>query len=243
MDLSRFKKPLIQGGLVLLFFVLLALWTNWFFSLIVIGLMLVHEYGHIWAFKRNGILIRGMYFIPFLGAFIIPSGGIKSRKEEAFISVMGPAFGFALGITLCTAYLVTGNPTIAAIALINGIFNLFNMIPVTPLDGGRVAKSIVLSAFPRYGMAIMIFGLATALGAAILTGKFFLGIAVAFLGMIDILNERQLKAEGMILPAMPTRKILLWTALYLLLSFGLYVMTDALLNVPHLNAALLALIS
>lgn len=82
MDLRRFKKPLIQGALVLLFFVLLALWANWFFSLVVIGLMLAHEYGHIWAFKRNGIQIRGMYFVPFLGAIIIPSGSIKSRKEE-----------------------------------------------------------------------------------------------------------------------------------------------------------------
>lgn len=242
MDLSRWKKPLIQAGLVLLFFALLALWTNWFFSLALIALMLVHESGHIWAFKRSGIQIRGMYFVPFLGAIIIPSGAIKSRKEEAFISIMGPAFGFALGMALFTAYLVTRNPAIAAIAFINGIINLFNMIPVTPLDGGRVAKSVLLSAFPKYGMAFLVLGLAAAVGGAILTGRFFLGIAVACLGMMDVINERRLKDMGAELPRMPKRKILVWTAIYLLLSSALYVMVGALLNAPSLQSALMALV-
>lgn len=247
MDLStkvlrRAKKPFIQIGLILLFFVLLALWTSWLFSGALIGLMLVHEYGHIWAFKKRGVRIKGMYFIPFLGAIIIPDGPIESRKDEAFVSLMGPTFGFVLGIVLWTVFLLTENPTLAAIAFINGLINLFNMVPVSPLDGGRAAKSIAFSISPILGYIFLVVGLLSAVLLTVLTNLFILGAFIFFLGLLDLIYERRQRQEGIILPKMRPKEIVLWSIFYVLLSAGLFMLISAALAVPNLNMAFLQLV-
>ena len=52
---------------------------NWKFALMLIGSLFVHEYGHVWAMKREGMAVKGMYFIPFLGAAAVGAGQFPSR--------------------------------------------------------------------------------------------------------------------------------------------------------------------
>lgn len=233
MNLRRHKKLLIQVGLFFAFFVLMALWTSWLFSFVLIICVMVHELGHIWAMRRSGISIQGMYFIPFLGAIIIPSGEIKSRKEEAFIGIMGPVWGFLLNLVFLAVLMVTRNPIFAAIAFINGLINLFNMIPVAPMDGGRVARSIVCSISPKFGLIFMFCGLALVMFLAFIFKLFFIGVFITFVGALEIINERRMRKMGLILPKMNKKEILLWAVFYILLTLGLTLMVLLALGFPH----------
>ncbi|MBI3336508.1 hypothetical protein HYZ98_02995 [Candidatus Peregrinibacteria bacterium] len=144
-------------GLAVFSFVVYALFFSWQFAIILIGSLLFHEYGHVWAMQRCGVKVKGIYLIPFVGGAAVGSDEMPSRKADVFISLMGPVFGLALAIVTVIAYALTGWMLLAAATLFMVMVNLFNLVPVYPLDGGRVLKSVAYSVPRRVG--VVIFGL------------------------------------------------------------------------------------
>jgi Zn-dependent protease len=81
-------------------------------------------------------------FIPFMGAFIALKNAPKDAWMEACVGIGGPALG-TLGAFACASlYWVNGNELFLAIAYSGCFLNLFNLIPISPLDGGRIAAAI-----------------------------------------------------------------------------------------------------
>jgi Zn-dependent protease len=108
----------------------------------VVLLIFVHECGHLLAAKRLGLRVSAPVFIPFMGAFIALKGAPKNAWIEAQVGIGGPMLG-AVGAGLCElVHLATGNPLFGAIANTTFFLNLFNLMPVGFLDGGRVATAL-----------------------------------------------------------------------------------------------------
>jgi Zn-dependent protease len=115
---------------------------SWGFAAGFVILILVHELGHVIANRYYGIHASPPIFIPFLGAVINLRQPPTNAREEAVIGIAGPIAG-TLGALACYAYwLRTGNALAYDLAHIAFFLNLFNLLPVPPLDGGRVAAAI-----------------------------------------------------------------------------------------------------
>ncbi len=165
-----------------------ALLLSWQFALLLMVSLFFHETGHIWAMRRCGLKTKGIYFIPFLGAAAVTEDRFPSRKAEAFIALMGPIWGWLLALAVYGAYLATGNPLWAALAGWMAMLNLFNLLPINPLDGGRLMKSVAYSISSKLGLFFLVIGL---VGAFKLCLAFNLGLLVILLpiGALELLEE------------------------------------------------------
>ena len=105
-------------------------------------LILIHELGHSLAMRYFGLSASPPIFIPFLGAVINLRQMPRNALEEAIVGIGGPVTGtLAAGITYLL-YLQTGSELLLRLAEFGFLLNLFNMIPVPPLDGGRVTAAV-----------------------------------------------------------------------------------------------------
>jgi len=138
---------------------------SWQFAVILTISLVIHEYGHVWAMRAVGIPTRGFYLIPFVGGAAVPERAFASRLEETFVALAGPAFGLAQAVLIYALYVVYQYPLLGAVAAWIAVLNLFNMIPITPLDGGRIVKSATMSFGSGIGMAVLTAG---TFGAAVL---------------------------------------------------------------------------
>jgi Zn-dependent protease len=133
-----------------------ALFWGWWFGLGFAVLLLVHELGHVIWLKREGIKASLPVFIPFMGAVVAMREMPRNAYVEAKVGLAGPVLGSAGAlVTLLWAEQVNSN-LLRALAYLGFLLNLFNLIPVVPLDGGR-AVSALHPAFWFAGLFAMAF--------------------------------------------------------------------------------------
>jgi Zn-dependent protease len=132
---------------------------SWQFAVVIVGSILFHEYGHLWAMKKRGLKTKGIYLIPFFGGAAVAEESFKTRNNEAFIGLFGPIFGLGLAVVVLIGYYFTRNSFMAAIAGWMGLINIFNLLPVNPLDGGRIIKSVTFSISNKLGLIFLTIGL------------------------------------------------------------------------------------
>ncbi|OGV63505.1 MAG: hypothetical protein A3K19_31555 [Lentisphaerae bacterium RIFOXYB12_FULL_65_16] len=130
------------GGTMLLSIWFYAMNWGWVFAVGFVLLMLVHECGHLLAAKQAGLKVGAPMFIPFMGAFIALKDVPPNAWTEARVGVGGPLIG-TLGAAACEGiFLATGYPLFRALAYTGFMLNLFNLIPLAPLDGGRIVTAV-----------------------------------------------------------------------------------------------------
>jgi Zn-dependent protease len=105
-------------------------------------LILIHELGHVIAMKYFGLSASPPFFIPFLGAVINLRQPPRNALEESIVGIGGPVLGTVGAIVTYLIYLQTGSELMLRIAGFGFFLNLFNMLPVPPLDGGRVTAAV-----------------------------------------------------------------------------------------------------
>jgi Zn-dependent protease len=116
---------------------------------ILLGVLLLHEGGHIVAMKLCGYRHHYLLFLPFLGAVAAAQKDNATMVDKTIVSLAGPLPGLILGIVLAIATDSTTNPE----WLNNTIWilislNVFNLLPIYPLDGGQIADLLVFSRHP-----------------------------------------------------------------------------------------------
>jgi Zn-dependent protease len=105
-------------------------------------LLLVHEMGHVIQLRREGIKASAPMFIPFLGAVISARSLGDNAVAEARVGLAGPILG-SIGAAACILiWRATGNDIWRALAFTGFFLNLFNLLPVVPLDGGRAMAAM-----------------------------------------------------------------------------------------------------
>jgi len=120
-------------------------WSLWgwkFAGGLVLGIY-IHEMGHVYALRRLGIKASAPMFIPGLGAVVRLKEYPADAREDARIGLAGPIWGLAASFAFYAIYLATSAPIWAAISYINAWINMFNLIPIAPLDGGRGFRALV----------------------------------------------------------------------------------------------------
>lgn len=161
---------------------------TWQFAATLMAALFVHESGHIWAMRKCGMRVKGMYFIPFVGAAAVTDESFKSRWSESFVALAGPVWGAALAAGCAVAYGMTNNPFWAAIAGWMAMVNLFNLLPVNPLDGGRVFKSVAFSVGTKWGKAFIVIGTLLAAYVAMKLNSFIFAF-LAVVGLLEIVLD------------------------------------------------------
>jgi Zn-dependent protease len=117
------------------------LW-GWQFAAIFVGLIFVHELGHAIALRHEGIPTSPILFVPFLGAVIGMRGLPRDAWVEAKVGLAGPVLGSAGAAVVLALAHATGSQLLEAAAFTGFFLNLFNLLPVVPLDGGRAAAAL-----------------------------------------------------------------------------------------------------
>jgi Zn-dependent protease len=119
-----------------------ALIWGWKFGAVFVALLFIHEIGHVIQLRREGVKASAPMFIPFLGAFVAMKELPKDAGAEARVGLAGPVLGTIGCLIPLAMWLVTGADFWQAATFIGFFLNLFNLLPVLPLDGGRAMAAL-----------------------------------------------------------------------------------------------------
>lgn len=169
------------------------------FALALIACLVFHEYGHIRAMKYFGMKTKGIYLIPFMGGLALSDEKINTRWQDVVISIMGPTFGLLMSIGSLIAYHTTGNVFFAGLAAFNALLNLFNLLPILPLDGGHILKSISFSMNSFMGLIVCVAGAALGVYISYTLGLALLGFLL-LIGSLEITFEWRTRRQSHLLP-------------------------------------------
>lgn len=114
-------------------------WTawGWRFALGLVVSIYIHEMGHVAALRRFGIRATAPMFIPGLGAYIRLNEHPATAREDARVGLAGPWWGLGAAAVALGIYFATGSKIWGAIGHTGAWINLFNLLPIWQLDGGR----------------------------------------------------------------------------------------------------------
>jgi Zn-dependent protease len=135
-------KLLTTSGTALVSVAAYSLFWGWTFAGGFVVLLFVHEMGHVLALRREGIKASAPMFIPFLGAMISAKSLGENALAEARVGLAGPILGSLGAAAVAVAGALTGSSLLLALAYVGFLINLFNLLPVVPLDGGRAMAAM-----------------------------------------------------------------------------------------------------
>jgi Zn-dependent protease len=216
---AKFGKLLTTGGTMLISLVVYAFIFGWKYAAGFITLLFVHEMGHYMAAKQRGLDVGAPTFIPFIGAWVALKNLPHDAETEAYVGLGGPLLGTVGAIAAFFWARESNTPWMLAVAYSGFFLNLFNLIPMSPFDGGRITA--VLS--PRIwllGVPIM--------GALFLWRPSPMLILMAFLAAPQLMKAwkyRKDSAEAQTYYNVPLAKKWEYGLIYLGLAAFLAVMT------------------
>lgn len=139
----KFGVPLFKMGgsmIIALFFYSLA--YGWRFAVGFILLIFIHEMGHLLAARMVGLKVGLPVFIPFMGAVIALKEAPRNAWIESIVGIGGPLLGSLGAVLTASCYYLNGNPIFLVLGYTGFFLNLFNLVPIVPLDGGRIVAAI-----------------------------------------------------------------------------------------------------
>lgn len=122
-------------------------WHSNIRALVIISTVIfIHELGHLLAMKLFNYSNLGIFFIPLFGGAAKGTKTNVSQKQEAIVLLAGPLPGILIGTVLFLVYKdAPYNPWMHGFSIGFIFINLLNLLPVYPLDGGRLLQVIFLS--------------------------------------------------------------------------------------------------
>jgi len=187
-------KPLLSISLVVsvVLFIEFGRLVPWISEIlwILVPVLLIHELGHFIAMRLLGYRDVGMLFIPLLGAAVRGRHFNEPGWKAAVVALAGPLPGLALGIGgIASCLFVSGPPPRWLLEALGYLFllNALQLVPIMPLDGGRVVRAVVARRLPWLDFWFLLLGSATLLAGALLMPwrpdwiLLVLGVAMALL--------------------------------------------------------------
>ena len=189
------------------------------FALALTATLVFHEYGHLRAMKRFGIKTKGMYLIPFVGGIAVGENA-RTHWQDVYIAMMGPIFGLFMTAAFYLAYLLTSNHLAGLVASVSALVNVFNLLPIHPLDGGRVVRALVFSGRSRFAFGALIVGSAACFALSVTLGLALLSFFIV-IGAIDLMfGWRQIESDE---KARLDRYGILFSLAWYLLTIALFI--------------------
>lgn len=140
------------------FVVTIAAYATQFPLAIVLGFViitLIHEVGHAIAIRKKGLRAGFMVFIPFVGGAVTLKDQPHSAYDDALIGLAGPFAGTLASLVCLQIYKWTADPLWLLIAFLGFGLNLFNLLPIGMLDGGRISAAVTKWMWVFGGAAII----------------------------------------------------------------------------------------
>jgi Zn-dependent protease len=134
----KWGKLAASGGSMLLSLVVYATIWGWRYAAGFIALLFAHEMGHYIAARQRGLNVGAPAFIPFVGAWIALEDQPVDVETEAYVAIAGPVVGTIAALAVYLWARSEDSGLLLAIAYSGLFLNLFNLLPISPLDGGRV---------------------------------------------------------------------------------------------------------
>lgn len=136
---SKFGAPVISmlvtvGAYALVFPV--------YFAIGLVIMILIHEMGHVIAAKKKGLPVSAPFFIPFLGALISMKRHPRDAVTEAYIAFGGPILGTLGAVLAYVLGVAMDSDLLLVVAYVGFFLNLINLLPIHPLDGGRISTAV-----------------------------------------------------------------------------------------------------
>ena len=227
----KFGGVLLKGKFLLSMFVSAAFYVwygGWWFGIGLIVLLFVHEMGHVLEAKRQGLPVSAPLFIPFLGAMITMKQMPQDAWNEAKVAIAGPLVGSAGAGAIWIAGEVNNSNHLRALAFLGFLINLFNLLPIVPLDGGRIVGAL--------HPALWLVGFLALLGLVFLRPNPILIIILLFSGMElwqrwRLRNHPEMQSYYRVEPRRRVTMAVLYFGLAILLVLGM--------NATHVDEDLL----
>lgn len=202
------QRKLSVFGLSLLAFILIG-WLvirtsesiSWLNLLGLVGVLFIHELGHYIGMKIAGYRNVQMFFIPLFGAAVSGNNPDVTTFDQTFMVLLGPLPGLIIGICLEIASLITNQPAFHSAARLFVLLNGLNLLPLYPLDGGRIFDLVITNRFPKFKVLfqLAVMGLLSyfdiALNQHIISTGFLLGYCLPNLRRSYIIDKTALALQ------------------------------------------------
>ncbi|MDE1151076.1 MAG: site-2 protease family protein [Micavibrio sp.] len=168
---------------------LFAWWLDWKSAAAVIIVLLVHECGHALAMRIFGYRDMNMFFIPMMGAVV--TGNVKNIPvwKQAIVLLAGPVPGLLFGIAIAlNIHAFEPSSFLLTLGINAGILNLFNLLPLSFLDGGKLVEITLLSSWPYALFAFALLSSMAIIGIIV----YFKSYNMLFIAFIFLMASRLL---------------------------------------------------
>jgi Zn-dependent protease len=128
---------------------------GWRYAAGFVALLLIHELGHYAAARRKGLAVGAPIFIPFVGAYIALKQQPHNVETEAYVAMAGPLLGTFGAFAIYALARYQESDLLLAVSYAGFLLNLFNLLPISPLDGGRIT-AIVCPRGWLFGVPLML---------------------------------------------------------------------------------------
>lgn len=139
---AKYGKVLLTSGTMLLSVFTYSFIYGWPYAVGFVLLIFAHEMGHFLAARQRGLDVGAPTFIPFVGAWIQLKEQPMDVETEAYVAMAGPVLGTVAAMGCYYAADSFDSRLLLALAYAGLMLNLFNLIPLSPLDGGRITSII-----------------------------------------------------------------------------------------------------
>lgn len=117
------------------------LW-GWQFAAGFVLCIYVHEIGHVVALRQFGIAATAPMFIPGFGALVRLKQYPSTPREDARVGIAGPVWGAFASAAAMAIGIAMDSAMMEAIGATSAMINLFNLVPIGSLDGGRAYRGM-----------------------------------------------------------------------------------------------------
>lgn len=150
---NAISKILLLLVSLVIFYLAFGLIFSWVLVAMLAVALFMHEYGHYLAMRYCGYRNTQIFFLPLLGAVTTGQKINPTLGQELLVYLAGPLPGILLGLGLLASPWVDTWPWIREFAIVCFILNFINLLPLIPLDGGRVVEKLLFARFAgaRFG--------------------------------------------------------------------------------------------
>jgi Zn-dependent protease len=154
------------------------------------GVVVVHELGHLAAMRVFGYGNLRMFLIPLFG------GAASGRKagapgwQRAIVALAGPLPGLLIGYALLVAYLYADAPPVATAGVLFLGLNALNLLPLFPLDGGRFMNDVLFARHRHVETGFKAMAALGLIGLGVLAKDGIVGAFGGFMLVAAILSAR-----------------------------------------------------
>jgi len=185
---TNINKSLLSLGLFIMLFYFLIDDIQVLFLVVLI--LFIHEMGHFIAMKVFGYNGVNMFFIPLMGAMVTGQKDRISQLQRAIIVLAGPVPGVLIGCGIIAYAQTIGHAGAAIAGFMFLLINVLNLLPLDPLDGGKLIETLFFSSNEKIKQVFLIASVVF----MVVAGVFFQMYLLAFLGLYMSLRIKMLKS-------------------------------------------------